>query len=75
VDVCAIIKTPGKPDQVILELQYRPAMDTPSLEFPSGLVDAGEKPEEAAIRELKEETGYVGKVTHVSPVIVRTNTM
>jgi ADP-ribose pyrophosphatase len=46
-------------------------MDALSLEFPSGLIDANEKPEEAALRELKEETGYVGKVTSVSPIFVR----
>jgi ADP-ribose pyrophosphatase len=30
-----------------------------SLEIPSGHIEDGEKPEEAALRELKEETGYV----------------
>lgn len=36
-----------------------------------GLVDNGETPEEAAIRELEEETGYkADHVVDVSPVIV-----
>lgn len=40
------------------------------MEFPAGLVDEGETPEQAAIRELKEETGYEGKDVELSPVIV-----
>ena len=32
-----------------------------SVEFPAGYIDDGESPEEAALRELKEETGYVPK--------------
>ena len=30
------------------------------IEVPSGLIDAGETPSQCAVRELKEETGYVG---------------
>jgi 8-oxo-dGTP pyrophosphatase MutT (NUDIX family) len=32
-------------------------------------VDAGETAEEAAVRELKEETGYIGVVSETSPVM------
>src|SRR5258708_12836834 len=43
---------------VLIVRQYRPAVEHDTLELPSGLVDPGETPEEAARRELLEETGY-----------------
>ncbi|KAG5643899.1 hypothetical protein DXG03_009470 [Asterophora parasitica] len=40
-------------------------------ELPAGLVDEGETPEQAAFRELQEETGYKAhKVIESSPVVV-----
>ena len=39
--------------------QFRWGTDDFSWELPGGIVDAGENPVEAGIRELKEETGYV----------------
>lgn len=44
--------------QVVLIRQYRHAVGEPTLEIPGGLVDEGETPQEAALRELGEETGY-----------------
>jgi ADP-ribose pyrophosphatase len=45
--------------EVVLVKQYRPAVESVTLELPAGLVDAGRTPDETAIRELKEETGFV----------------
>jgi ADP-ribose pyrophosphatase len=38
--------------------QYRHNLKAHVLEFPAGTVSEGEEPEDAAIRELEEETGY-----------------
>jgi ADP-ribose pyrophosphatase len=42
--------------------QYRPPVDRVCIEIPAGLIDDNESPENAAIRELKEETGFAATV-------------
>ncbi len=48
-------------NEIILVRQFRPALGKYTLEFPSGSIDEGETPEQAAVRELKEETGAICK--------------
>jgi ADP-ribose pyrophosphatase len=43
----------------ILVEQYRPVVEQLTIEFPGGLREDGESPETTALRELKEETGFV----------------
>ncbi|RZL30543.1 MAG: NUDIX hydrolase [Pedobacter sp.] len=47
-----------KDNQLILVRQYRFAAEIISLEVPGGVIDDGEDPETAIVRELIEETGY-----------------
>jgi ADP-ribose diphosphatase len=56
-DYAAVVALTEK-REVLLVRQYRPAVERFTLELPSGLVDSGESPGEAARRELFEETGY-----------------
>ena len=45
-------------DKIILVKQYRKAVEEFILELPAGILNIAEEPQEGALRELKEETGY-----------------
>jgi ADP-ribose pyrophosphatase len=47
-------------DRVVLIRQYKHGIGEVVTELPAGGVDPDETPEECAVRELAEETGYVG---------------
>jgi len=61
VGIVAVLEKATGPE-LLLQKQYRPPIDKVCIEVPAGLVDEGEDAETCAVRELKEETGYVGKV-------------
>lgn len=47
--------------EIVLVRQFRPALGRQTLELPAGAMEEGEAPAAAAVRELREETGYVCK--------------
>ncbi|MBE5960353.1 MAG: NUDIX hydrolase [Lachnospiraceae bacterium] len=51
---------------IIMVRQYRNAIDRQTIEIPAGGINKGEKPIDAAARELEEETGYkAGNIDHL----------
>lgn len=58
-DWCTVI--PETDDSFLMVKQYRHALMDLSIEFPGGVIDDGEEPLAAAIRELHEETGFYAK--------------
>jgi len=50
--------------------QYRHGSDSITIEFPAGTVDQDEEVQTAALRELREETGYIptGKVHQIGNI-------
>ncbi len=64
--VCVI---PVVGDKFLMVKQWRHGEQALSIEFPGGVIDDGETPEQGAARELKEETGTEAKtLVHLGTV-------
>lgn len=62
----AIMLAVADDGKILMEKQYRKALEQDFLELPAGKADPGESPEVTAVRELSEETGYTaGEVRHL----------
>ena len=61
-------------DEVVFVRQFRFGIEDLTLEIPGGMCDPGESPGVAASRELRDETGYEGRIetlgsVHPNPAI------
>lgn len=64
-----VIVIPEVNDNFLMVKQWRHGERKLSIEFPGGVIDSSESPEEAAVRELQEETGFkAGKITKLGTV-------
>jgi 8-oxo-dGTP pyrophosphatase MutT (NUDIX family) len=68
--IVPLLHTP-QGEKFVMVRQWRHGSEEISLEFPGGVFEPGENPEEAAARELQEETGYrpgkIQKIGEFSP--------
>ncbi|EFP91253.1 uncharacterized protein PGTG_17110 [Puccinia graminis f. sp. tritici CRL 75-36-700-3] len=77
VAIFTLVSRPQLPLSTILVLQFRPPVNSIVVELPAGLIDENESAETAALRELREETGYgngpnggLVKVEEISEILV-----
>ncbi len=63
--VVPVLRDEAKGDSFVMVRQWRHGAGEMSLEFPGGVMNPGEAPDDAARRELLEETGYAaGSLEH-----------
>jgi 8-oxo-dGTP pyrophosphatase MutT (NUDIX family) len=64
---CVVTRTEAGREEVLLIWRHRFAIDKWVWEIPSGLIEDGEDPADAARREVEEETGW--RVSDVTPLL------
>lgn len=63
---CVAIVAINSEDNVVMVRQFRKPVEGVLLEIPAGVIEPGEEPQECALRELEEETGYMaGKMERI----------
>lgn len=66
--IAAIVNNPGHPLKHVVTSEHRVPVGGMEFGFPAGLIDHGETVEQAAQRELYEETGLTFKLHSCSPI-------
>ena len=54
----AIVLVINHEAKVLMVRQFRPTLGVTTIEFPAGAIESGERPVDAAQREVREESGY-----------------
>ncbi|MEM1185166.1 MAG: NUDIX hydrolase [Planctomycetota bacterium] len=62
--IVPLLETPGRSSKVVFVVNDRHAINGRLEELPAGGIDPGETADEAAARELGEETGFVASALH-----------
>lgn len=63
---CVAIVAINSEDNVVMVRQFRKPVEGVLLEIPAGVIEPDEEPQQCALRELEEETGYMaGKMERI----------
>lgn len=67
--IVPILKFSNDENELVFVRQFRPPTGGICVEFPAGLVDPNDSIESCALRELKEETGFVGTIRKKTGIV------